>query len=596
MPLGKNNSARIAPAKPEQKEESLVAAITKKPLIALGIVAAVPVLILLAFTFKSGYSPSKKPGSKYDKIVITKTPIELADEGTALLQKRDTAGFLDFMDKELMSNLNVVNSKGDTLLMVAATIGDEEAVRQLVLAGADVNKANAFTKDTALIRSLLYSDSTEIARQLVYNGADINAKNNYNHCPLYLALEKQKGELIDLFLSSGVHEGLNGEYLIWASAHKNFMGVLAMLKGGVDPNIYNEKRNTPLIISSSLGDVDSVHALLAYRADVNAANKDGNTALIYAARYNHPQVVKELLTPQTMQAPVDVNAQNNSGQTALYWAAAKGNEEIVRRLLAADADDTLAAKDGLIPYRVAQKNNRQSVLPWFEKNIIEVKNSVIDEDNKALEAIARAEGRSLDSFTEKKEEPVTDQDIFKAAQTGDVDLAGRVIALNKAVVFDKNKEGDTPLLVAVANGQQQMVDYLLENAARLFEASNKGNVFHVAVQAQDLEMLKHLVPLARREGRLSMMLEYKAYPAGKQQPMTPLGFAALACNQEIYDYLVSIGAKPGQLSTGTNLMGWKSPADLIAACNAKPTQAKQLKPTTAKTATTDKATTPAKKK
>ncbi|MBR4592755.1 MAG: ankyrin repeat domain-containing protein, partial [Elusimicrobiaceae bacterium] len=146
--------------------------------------------------------------------------------------------------------------------------------------------------------------------------------------------------MVDLFLSSGVSEGLSADYLFRASAKKNHMGVLAMLKGGIDPNISNDKGNTPLIISSSLGDLPSVRDLLAYRADINAANKDGNTSLIYAARYNQPLIVRELLKPQTMQAPVDVNAQNKSGQTALYWAASKGYTDIVKRLLAADADAT----------------------------------------------------------------------------------------------------------------------------------------------------------------------------------------------------------------------------------------------------------------
>ena len=575
MPLRKNTSTHITASKSERKEVNALKVVKQKPWVALGIIAAIPVLLLLAFTFKSGYSPAKKKG-KYDKIVTVKTPIEIADEATTLLQKRDTAGFIEFLDQEVGSNLNIVNSKGDTLLMVAATLNNDEAVRQLILAGADVNKANAFTKDTALLRSLYYADNVEIARQLVYSGADINVKNNYNHTPLFLALEKQKGELIDLFLSSGVREGLSADYLFRAAAKKNYMGVLAMLKGGIDPNVRNEKNNTPLIISSSLGDVNSVRALLAYRADVNAANSDGNTSLIYAARYNHPEVVKELLTPQSLQAPIDIDAQNKLGQTALYWAAAKGNEEVVRRLIAADADTTLAANDGLIPYRIAQKNNRTQVLPWFEKNLTEVKNSVIEEDNNALREKARAEGRELPEFTDKKEEEITDKDIFKAAQTGDVNLARRVINLNKAVVFDKNREGDTPLLVAVENGHQEMVDYLLDNAARLFEASGKGNVFHVAVKTQNMDMLKHLVELARREGRLALMLEYKAFPAGQKQQMSPLGFAALDCNKEMYDYLVSIGAKPGQRSTQNNLLGWQSPVDLMSQCKTKVVNAKKL--------------------
>ena len=561
---------------------AFVSSSVKNPWMLLLIVAMIPFVVLIAFTFKSGYNPSKPMGAQ--KLIVRQTPTELADKATELLQKRDTAGFLELLDQEIKTKVNIVNSKGDPLLLVAVTLGNMEAVRQIVSAGADVNKTNAFTKDTALLRALYYTNNSEIAQLLVHSGAEINVVNNYGHSPMFLALEKRRGDLVDLFLSSGVSEGLNSDYLFRACAKQNYMGVLAMLKGGVDPNVSNEKGNTPLIISSSLGDLPSVRDLLAYRADVNAANNDGNTALIYAARYNHPQVVRELLKPQTMQAPVDVNAQNKQGQTALYWAASKGYTDVVKRLLAADADPTLAAQDGLVPYAVARQKNRKAVLPWFEKDITEVKNSVIEEDNAALIAQAKAEGRELPS-AQQQAAAVTDADIFKAAQTGDVELARQVLAQNKAVVFDKNKEGDTPLLVAVLNGQTEMVDFLLTNAARLFEASAKGNVFHIAVQTQNLDMLKHLVQLSRQEGRLSLMLEYKANLAGQKQ-LTPLGLSALICNREIYDYLISLGARPGIHATSPNLLGITSPVDLLAKCKAKPAQAKQL--TSKKSATKKK--------
>ncbi len=581
MSLFKKNPSRFT-APVDKKISAPRSFALNKPWLLLLVAAAVPLVLLVAFTFKSGYTPSKPKGVQ--KLVVRQTSTELADKATELLQKRDTAGFLDMLEQKIGSKVNIVNSKGDSLLLVATTLGNLEAVRQIILAGADVNKTNAFTKDTALLRALYYTDNSELAKLLVYSGAEINAVNNYGHSPMFLALEKQRGDLVDLFLSSGVSEGLNSDYLFRACAKKNYMGVLAMLKGGVDPNVSNEKGNTPLIISASLGDLPSVRDLLAYRADVNAANNDGNTALIYAARYNQPQVVRELLKPQTMQAPVDVNAQNKLGQTALYWAASKGYVDIVKRLLAADADATLAANDGLVPYAVARQKNRTAVLPWFEKDITAVKNSVIEADNAEMIAQAKAEGRELPS-AQQETAAITDADIFKAAQTGDVDLARRVIAQNKAVVFDKNKEGDTALLVAVQNGQEEMVDFLLTNAARLFEASGKGNVFHAAVQAQNLPMLKHLVQLARQEGRLALMLEYKANLAGQKQ-LTPLGLSAVSCNREIYDYLISVGAKPGVHATSPNLLGVTSPVDLLARCKAKPTQAKQLTP--AKPATSEK--------
>ncbi|WP_428080817.1 ankyrin repeat domain-containing protein [Candidatus Avelusimicrobium alvi] len=576
LPKKKNSTRITVPS--EKKLPEAFSVLTKKPLVTLAVVAAVPVLVMLAFTFKSGYTPGAK-GGKFDKIVVVKTPTEIADEATAALQKNDIQTFLDVLNNQARNDVNIVNSKGDPLIVAAATLGNLEAVQQLILSGADVNKVNAFNRDTALLRSL-YGDHPEITRLLVYSGADINATNNYNHSPMFLALEKQKAEFIDLFLSSGVREGLSADYLFRASAKKNPMGVLAMLKGGVDPNVKNEKGNTPLIISASLGDIPSVQSLMAYRADVNAANNDGNTALIYAARYNHPKVISELLKPQTMQAPLDVNMQNNLGQTALYWGAAKGYEEVVRRLLAADADPTIAAKDGLVPYRIAEKNKRGQIIQWFNKDPIEVKNSVIEQDNAALIAQAKAEGRELPAMSGQKAKPVTEDDIFTAAANGNEELAKKVLASNKAAVFKKNKAGETPLLVAVENGQIAMVDLLWDNAARLFEAApNKGNVFHIAVENQDMEMLKHLVTLARQEGRLAMMLEYKAQKPGVSLTLsTPIGFAAQACNKEIYDYLISIGAKPGTITTKPNALGYQTPADVMQQCKTKPAQAKKLTP------------------
>ena len=533
-------------------------------------------LAMLLVTFKNGYTP-KVSKRKLEKLVSTKTSVELADDATASLQKDDLDTFLTQLSTQI-NDINAVNSKGDPLLIVAATLGNVDAVEELIIAGADVNKPNSFTKDTALIRSL-YNGYPEIARRLIYSGANINTINNYGHSPLYIALEKKQAQLIDLFLVSGVREGLNTDYLFRSSGTKNHLGVLTMLKGGIDPNVKNEKGNTPLIISASLGDLPSVKSLLAYRADLNASNNDGNTSLIYAARYNHPKVVRELLKPQTMQPPVDLDAQNKNGETALYWAAVKGHTEIVKRLLAAGADPTIAANNGLVPYRAAQQKQRTEVLEWFNKDFVTLHNEVVKEDKAAMIAQAKAEGRDvseLEQEEELQEQAIDDKDIFTAATNNNKALAEKVIAQNKAVVFNKNSSGQTPFLVAVESGHIEMVDFLLDKESRLFESSGKGNAFHIAVKTGNIEMLKHLVGKARAAGSLANMLEYKVVPARGKLPVTPLYFAAQACNKEIYDYLVSLGAREGAISKDAVALGFESPAYLMSQCKAKVAQAKQF--------------------
>ena len=543
----KNHTLSNIPVPADSKVAQTVEKAKQRPLKWLSVLAAIPVVLLLLFTLKSNWVPFKPLKKNPGKILVHKTPTQLADEATEFLQKKDTKGFLELLTTQI-SDPNIVNTKGDPLIVMAATLGNYTAVEELILAGVDVNQTNSFTKDTALLRSL-YNGYTDIAQRLVFSGANINAVNNYQHSPLYVALEKQNLELVDLFLTNGVKEGLTPAYLLRSAATKNETGVIAMLKGGVSPNITNEKGNTPLIIAASLGDLPSVQDLLAYRADLNAANKDGNTALIYAARYNHPQVIKMMLLPQTMQTPLDVNAQNKAGETALYWGAAKGNVEVVKRLLAAGADPTIAANNGLVPAAVAQKNGRSQVLEWFNKDVREVENAIIEQDNAAILAKQKEEASKNKKDT-----------IFEAAAKGDQARVEELLLQDRYALKAKNDQGLTPLLVAVENGQTAMIDYLLSQGAALFEASGPGNAMHIAVTKKNLSLLKYLVEKARKNGQLALMLEYRAVPAKGVPALTPLGWAARNCQKEMYSYLVSVGAKEGLASQAY------SPAALLGKC------------------------------
>ena len=196
---------------------------------------------------------------------------------------------------------------------------------------------------------------------------------------------------MDLFLTNGAQAGVNAANLFRWVAKRNLLGIVAMLKGGVNPNVKNDKGNTPLIIAASLGDVDAVQNLLAYRSDVNAANNDGNTALIYAARYNRPRIVYELMRSYSMVAPVDVDQQNKQGQTALFWGASRGYEEVVQRLLAANAKRDLKTATGQTALDAAKKNGRTNIVKLFEMNPQEVQNAVIAMDNARIEEKRRQE-------------------------------------------------------------------------------------------------------------------------------------------------------------------------------------------------------------
>lgn len=582
----------------EKKAAERPSVFARKPLVVLGIFAAVPVLVMLAFTFKSGYTPA--PKGKLDKIVVKQTPAELADEATAALRKGDNNSFLDLLDTKI-KDINATNGRGNTLLLEAVSLGNEEAVGQLLSLGADVNRKNAFTRDTPLIRALEWSAEKKqtppdtdmmnrkfrIAGQLLYAGADANIENNYKQSPMWLAVENQAGDIVNALLAGGgVTVGVNEATLFRSAATKNLVGVVGMLKGGVKPNVRNEKGNTPLIISSSIGDIPAVQALMSYGADVNAANKDGNTSLIYAARYNQPLVIQELLKPYSLVAPLDVDMKNKRGETALYWAASKGYEEAVLRLLAAGATPSIATEAGVTPLQAAEKNKRVKVIPWFSADPIKVKNRVIEID-------AKASGQPVPTLTpevtEEGTEDLSNVNIFEVIASDNFALLGRLVKADKGAVFAKDeKTGFSPLHAAVKARRLEMAKLLADNMTTVADLSPEGSVLHLAVKQQDIEMLRMLVQLAKKENSLSQILESKTAASNKQM-MTPLGFAALNCNKEIYDYLVSVGAKPGTVSKETSMFGFYSPVELIRKCKQYRPSFRRVKPGAAPQQTPSKA-------
>jgi ankyrin repeat protein len=84
-----------------------------------------------------------------------------------------------------------------------------------------------------------------------------------------------------------------------------------------------------LIDAAISGDLMKVRQLFDEGADANFANRLGVTALMVAAQWNRPEVVRFLLSKGA-----DVEAQeSSSGCNALMFACLSGNPEVVRLVL-----------------------------------------------------------------------------------------------------------------------------------------------------------------------------------------------------------------------------------------------------------------------
>lgn len=90
--------------------------------------------------------------------------MDLAREGR-------TSELLEFLDHGLP--IDVRNTNGDTLLMLAAYHGHEGTVESLLRRGADVDLRNG--RDQSPVAGAIFKGEDEVVRTLVAAGADLDA-------------------------------------------------------------------------------------------------------------------------------------------------------------------------------------------------------------------------------------------------------------------------------------------------------------------------------------------------------------------------------------------------------------------------------------
>ena len=87
------------------------------------------------------------------------------------------------------------------------------------------------------------------------------------------------------------------------------------------------------MLAAENGHSGVVKLLLGSAADINAVDRDGNSALILSAANGHDETVKLLLNKEAR-----IDAKNNKGHTALISAVKNGQKTVIKVLLGKGAD------------------------------------------------------------------------------------------------------------------------------------------------------------------------------------------------------------------------------------------------------------------
>jgi ankyrin repeat protein len=196
-------------------------------------------------------------------------------------------------------------------------------------------------------------------------------------------------------------------------------------------------------------DIDEVRKLIAAGSDVNAAEADGSSPLLWAAHQGSPELVSLLL-----KAGADPNAANNFGVTPLLEASRYGDAATIKALLDGGADVATAAREGETPLMAAARAGNVAAVQLLVEGGADVNAAETLQEQTAL-MWAAAEGH-LD---------VVDALLDAGADPNRKARASELTT--RSTRTDYPSGGFTALHWAVRNGEEAVVRRLAEGGADL---------------------------------------------------------------------------------------------------------------------------------
>jgi ankyrin repeat protein len=117
-----------------------------------------------------------------------------------------------------------------------------------------------------------------------------------------------------------------------------------------------------MMLAACKGHQDAVKVLLKNKANINAMNNEGSSALFCAAENGHGNMLLSLLG-----SGADINHKNMDDETALFAAITGGQANAVRLLLKHGADDSIVNKKGKNVYELAKSLRHKDILQLLEQ-------------------------------------------------------------------------------------------------------------------------------------------------------------------------------------------------------------------------------------
>jgi ankyrin repeat protein len=427
------------------------------------------------------------------------------------------------------SKLDKAEYRSQPPLIYAAEEGNFDAVLVMLGENPEITHQSPPADSVPPLESNTGEGEVEEAKEI-----DVDVRSTSGKTVMHLAAENGRLDVVKALLkkTSSINlrdsAGRSALHLAAENGHPKMVELL--LHENVDINLTDDDGKTVLHIAAENGRLDVVKALLSQKANVNLRTRDGKTALHAAAQSRNLDVLKALL-----EAPHEtgyVNLRDEEGISPLFLAAWSGNRGAVEALMDAGARADIQAKDGRYPLHAAADSSRtctylldkgvgvdvvdkrgwtplMHAVYWEQEDPIGLflkRGANVDHQDgngetvlhiaardtypRIIEVLLNVEGIKTDVRDNSGATP-----LHHAARSF-MSQSDKIIGLlirNGADCEAKNKDGETPLHVAIACDKLANVKALVVNGAKVEEKDGRDRTcLTIAARHGESKMVEYL--------------------------------------------------------------------------------------------------------
>ncbi len=393
-----------------------------------------------------------------------------------------------------LPNLDEQNDDGDSPLLCATQNGQLTTAEQLIQKGARMDIVNKKGLSPAFLAVL--KDDPRFIRIFVAHKLNL-AQHKHNGDTVFHAAikEKKPNSIYYCAQETSLHNIPNKD-------HKTPTFLAIDAENELLNLFTTEQLNTP---STSTGikpihyatqhnKYNALHHLLNNNISINEPDAQGNTPIFYA---NNEATLNFLLNRNA-----DINKRNNKGEDILATATHNKNHVLITAL--------------------TQKHN-VDINTRDNKGQTSLMRATIEQNYETMNTLINS-GANI-RITDNARENI----LHKIARNGDQKAAKIVLDYEKALLTDLNKNGDTPLFIAIQNGNITFAEFLIDAGSRIDTVNSEGDtIIHELIKQNNSWLLTQLLK----------KVDYNIINHKNKHSEFPLSLAAKNDNVEIVKALM----------------------------------------------------------